>query len=283
MERTEGRLARIERRAFHWGFRGRFLARLALSPRLLLGAPNPRPPILILGCGHSGTSLLLALLDAHSRIFGIPFESKFCLRSRTFLRFARGVFDRWAATEGRQRWVEKTPRHIRRLPLILDELPEARVIVMVRDGRDVAASLKGRTGLLLSGIQRWVHDNTLALPFLSRENVTLVRYEDLVEDPPKTLRRILAPVGEEFEPGMLDFHKRKRRIFSARTEKPDRPDGRFHNQYRNWQINQPIFDGRGRWRSLERLERVQVEEIGGRLLRHFGYTRNREWCLEAPS
>ena len=32
-------------------------------------------PIFIVGCGHSGTSIMLALLDAHSKIEVIPDES----------------------------------------------------------------------------------------------------------------------------------------------------------------------------------------------------------------
>lgn len=40
--------------------------------------------------------------------------------------------------------VEKTPRHINYLDLIFRLDPAARVVLVVRDGRDVAASLKDR-------------------------------------------------------------------------------------------------------------------------------------------
>jgi hypothetical protein len=42
----------------------------------LLGRQVERPPIVIAGCGHSGTTLLLSILDAHSAIFGVPYEAK---------------------------------------------------------------------------------------------------------------------------------------------------------------------------------------------------------------
>ncbi len=39
------------------------------------------PPIFILGCGHSGTTLLLAMLSRHSHLYGIPYESSLFRRS----------------------------------------------------------------------------------------------------------------------------------------------------------------------------------------------------------
>ena len=39
------------------------------------------PPTFIVGCGHSGTWLLLAILGMHSRIQAIPFETELFFKS----------------------------------------------------------------------------------------------------------------------------------------------------------------------------------------------------------
>jgi hypothetical protein len=46
-----------------------------------------------------------------------------------------------AQRQGKPIPVEKTPGHLKSVPLILDWFPEARVVCMVRDGRDVTLSL----------------------------------------------------------------------------------------------------------------------------------------------
>ena len=63
-----------------------------------------------------------------------------------------GFFSAYAASEGKQRWGDKTPHYV----FILDQLreiwPDMRVIHVIRDGRDVAASHLA----LSAGGRRWV-------------------------------------------------------------------------------------------------------------------------------
>jgi hypothetical protein len=46
----------------------------------------------------------------------------------------------------------------------------------------------------------------------------------------------------------------------------------MHNQYRSWQINQPVFDGRGSWKAMSDEELSFVTSIAGSMLVEFGYT-----------
>ena len=64
---------------------------------------------------------------------------------------------------GRRVILEKTPRHIRVLDVIRGHLPRPRFLIVVRDGRDVAASMARRFGDVRVGIDRWIKDNTLAV------------------------------------------------------------------------------------------------------------------------
>jgi protein-tyrosine sulfotransferase len=137
------------------------------APRL--GPPTGRaegpPPIFIIGCHRSGTSLLRRILDSHSRI-ACPPESKFVLPAVQVLRddqsmaaldsmgfgraevvaslagFVRGFFDGYAEARGKARWADKTPNYVDCLPELWEMFgPEARFLLIYRHGLDVAHSL----------------------------------------------------------------------------------------------------------------------------------------------
>jgi len=216
--------------------------------------------------------VLLAILDAHSRVSAIPFESKLAL-SVTRSEFLKGMerFDVLTISRGKQRWVEKTPVHIHYIAEILQWCPEARVLLILRDGRDVAYSIKQRTGSLLSGIERWITDNLAGYRFWSHPQVKVVKYEDLIESFESTVSRILDFMGEKFEEGCNQYYQTPKQWYSNMLTKPPSAHEKYHNQHRNWQINQPLFDGRGRWRSLSEDELSLFYELAGDYLLKFGY------------
>lgn len=237
-------------------------------------------PVFIVGCGHSGTSLLLNVLGAHSRLCAIPFESNFALKwpapceaSRKFLARC----DTFALRMGKARWVEKTPRHIFRIKEIFDYYPGAKILLMIRDGRDVACSIQDRSGSLEAGIDRWVRDNHEGQPFWQHPNVHPVRYEKLVAEFERSLRDIVAFVGEEFEDGLLRYHEATRYYFTPRVEKPPDITGENHYLYRNWQMNQPLFDGRGKWHRLSEDEKKLIKAKAGKMLIEYGYVPDLNW------
>jgi hypothetical protein len=232
-------------------------------------------PIFIVGCGHSGTSLLLAVLGAHSNIHPIPFESSlgFFDRPQEMLN----SFAELTVHHGKQRWIEKTPKHVRCMDVLLTLCPEAQVLVIVRDGRDVACSIQDRCGNLQKGIVRWVEDNTLAKGYLGHPRIHFLKYEDLIVAFDRTMSETLEFLGESFEPEIREYHKSPRQFYSDRIEKPPSAFGANHEQYRNWQINQPLFDGRGKWKRMSKEEKDLVKKIGGKLLIEFGYVEDSSW------
>ena len=55
----------------------------------------------------------------------------------------RAFYRGYAAARGKTHYGDKTPTHIADIDVLSRVLPEARFIHMIRDGRDVAASLRG--------------------------------------------------------------------------------------------------------------------------------------------
>lgn len=113
-----------------------------------------------------------------------------------------------AARNGRDRWVEKTPRHLEVPGLIVATWPEARLVRIVRDPRDAAVSLTRvpfGTSSLLTNLSVLGRMNEAAADVYRLDGRALtVRYEDLVADPVRELQLVCAFVGEEFSPSMLD-------------------------------------------------------------------------------
>jgi hypothetical protein len=113
-----------------------------------------------------------------------------------------------AARRGASRWVEKTPRHLEVPELITSAWPRARIVRIVRDPRDAAVSLTrvpfGTSSLLtnLSVLSRM--DGAAAEFYRDPRQALTLRYEDLVAEPERELRRVCDFVGEAYEPGMLD-------------------------------------------------------------------------------
>jgi hypothetical protein len=57
--------------------------------------------------------------------------------SRALLATLLGMY---AEARAKPRCVEKTPQHLNHVPRMIEELPESRIVCLVRDGRDVALS-----------------------------------------------------------------------------------------------------------------------------------------------
>jgi len=91
------------------------------------------------------------------------------------------------------RWYgDKTPRYARFLPLLHRHFPEARFVAMRRDPRAVVASMtQDWDKSILIAALIW-HDTVSDLLDFERAGVPVltIRYEDLVADPERSLRRI---------------------------------------------------------------------------------------------
>lgn len=126
---------------------------LRLADQFALPASRSSSPIFVVGCSHSGTSLLLRCLAQHPDLHGIDHET-WAFANPTTTRSAK-AFD--ARHSGHGRWVEKTPDHVFHLGRIWRYFPGATVVVIERDGRDVAASLAERPQYTVAlAASKWV-------------------------------------------------------------------------------------------------------------------------------
>lgn len=121
---------------------------------------------------------------------------------------------------------EQTPRYLFFLEEILEAFPNARVINMVRDPRDVLLSQKnkwrrrflGAANIPLSEAFRawanyhpyiisklWASAVRTASRFENHPNVASIRFEDLLQEPEATVKQLCDFCGINFESGMLDI------------------------------------------------------------------------------
>lgn len=111
---------------------------------------------------------------------------------------------------GKPRWGDKTPPYIRIVPEIMKLYPEAKIIYLVRDGRDVVNSFI-ETGWHGPGAwancREWI-DATRRFASLSEnsnlaERILRIRYEDLVTRTEAVVSDICAFLGVDPEPSIL--------------------------------------------------------------------------------
>jgi hypothetical protein len=230
-------------------------------------------PVFVVGCGHSGTTLLLRIIGSHPHVHAILDESAVFAKKRWFeLR----EFDMATLRHGKKRWVEKTPIHIRHIEKIFKKRPQARVIIIIRDGRDVADSIRARKGSLEKGIKRWVVDNSAGEKWSSDSRVLKIRYEDLIQKFEDTVKDVLCFIGEDYSDDVLKYHQKLHHPLG--DVRPETVADQDHLKYRMWQVSQPLFDGRRRWvANYSEEDKRLFKAMAGEMLIRYGYEKSNDW------
>ncbi|HEV7280684.1 MAG TPA: sulfotransferase [Pirellulaceae bacterium] len=114
-------------------------------------------PVLILGAARSGTKLMRSLVAKGSGLKEVSYDVNYLWRlgddhaphdalaasdlsDATAERIRQEIARAAGAASGSCDFVEKTVSNILRIPYVLKVFPEARFVVVIRDGRDVAES-----------------------------------------------------------------------------------------------------------------------------------------------
>ncbi len=267
-------------------------------------------PIFIVGCPRSGTALLRNLLRAHpnltfpdeshfipsfyraagdprteeeARALAARILALFWIRNwglalsaddfsdcRSYRAVVCRLFEAWARAENKPRWGDKTPQYLTELPTILELFPEAKILHIYRDGRDVALSwlkvgfepgnVYKAANLWRERVQ-WARKDACALPPATYLEVS---YELLLTDTRRTMEEVCRFVEEPFSEAVLtpNILKLERRVLLNRPPPA--------HKRRNWTT--VMASNRDLWKTqMSRRDQVLFESVAGDLLAGLGY------------
>lgn len=254
------------------------------------------PFAFIIGCARSGTSILGELLSVHKDVHYI-FEAHALWEvapphadgsHRLDATDASGpvknaigqTLSQEHARAGRRYLIEKCPRNVLRVPYLRALFPEAGIVHIVRDGRDVACSL--RPGLsegwnhlkppnwqhlaTLPLIERcaaaWRDVMAIALDDLAGVPHLEVRYEELVTSPAGVSSALREYLDLPPSPEMDAFEQHIQ----------DKTENSYHARIQNHWYRPDHRRRIGRWReNLTAEEQKTVHDIQEPILRKLGY------------
>ena len=177
----------------------------------------------------------------------------------------------YAKARGATIWGEKTPGHLVWLPQIQKLFPDARIIITIRDPRDILLSYDDRWGGALrdteflmqscAQVRHYFHHFLLPDVF-PPEQVHRVRYECLVSNPHEVMTKVCDFLNVPFEPAMLEFYR------SHQSIERDFSEGKHHKL-----LSRPVTAERvGRYKEALTPAQLQlIQEFFGGDLRASGY------------
>lgn len=185
----------------------------------------------------------------------------------------RAFMDRLAASQNKARWVEKTPWHILYLDEIRRDFPDARLVHIVRDPRDVLLSVAGAgwSSMSKAALARmsmsWAY-HVQQVESLPDEVIMTLRYEDLILEPGATLESLNQFLGTSMSLGSI--LETADGVMSGSNSSVKGQRGAIVGL-----SGKPV----GRWRSSDMSERLSiVDGIARSMMLRYGYDpRESSW------
>jgi hypothetical protein len=190
------------------------------------------------------------------------------LRTTNVTGVAGALYESYAARDGKDVWVAKENNLFDHALSIVGVYPEARFVYLVRDGRDVACSIRkipthDQHPYFIA--LEWREEQRKAIEvyqdLLPSGRCRLVRYEELIEAPERELGALCQWLGLAYEAAMLSFHE----------DPESRADARKTEFWRN--LDRPVISS-NRAKFLEELSPADVavfEAVAGAELAQLGY------------
>jgi protein-tyrosine sulfotransferase len=266
-------------------------------------------PVIIGGSPRSGTTLLRVMLDSHKNIYigpetGLLYTNllnnnklgkistqldvspekirSIKKESLSNIQFIDSLFTHLQQKAGKHRWGEKSPRNVTVIGRLFKYFPESRFIHIIRDGRDVACSLRhfpkhkivdGNIVKLDTNnpidqcISTWIHNVKLGLAWRSDPRYLEIKYEDLVSNPKHTMTDVLDFIDEPWDEDVLNYY-----LVDSATRSIDKIP-------QNIRARKPIDKSAlARWkRDLSKEEQELFKKMAGDLLVELGYEQDSGW------
>lgn len=210
------------------------------------------------------------LAEERIRLWEVPFTRDEVLQNwsgPTYPGLIEAMYRSYARARGKRFWGDKDPGNMVRIHTLVDWFPGARIIHIIRDGRDACLSHLG---------QDFGFDNVLECASAWREEVQWVRrigrllgtkqyhevrYEDLIGEPEQSLRATCRFLEVEFSEEMLHYHEHISESI---------PEAKRHI----WPLlsQPPIASNAGRWKqTMSHGQRVCFEKRAREVLADSGY------------
>lgn len=177
-----------------------------------------------------------------------------------------------AEMAGARRFGDSSPQDVLYVAQILEWFPDARIVGVVRDPRGFLASYKNQWRRAVANDRERYNPVTTSLLWRSYMRalldakgaaagaaVTVVRYEDLVDQPEREVRRVCGHVGVDYRPEMIDV-KRSNTSYDTAVAALQKAgiDARSRDRWRTELTPTEIWVG---------------ERIFGTVMEELGYTR----------
>ncbi len=183
--------------------------------------------------------------------------------------FLRIVMEETARRQGVERWADCTPDHLLYIPQIKREIPNALVVHIIRDGRDVALSYVKQgwaypffwdkhEHLSVAGLfWEWIVGKGREFGRGLGQDYYELHYEDLVQTPHETLRKLGEFVGQKLH------YDRIQKVGIGSVSEPNSsftsdPSGGFH-PIRRWEAK------------MSSAQLASFEALTGNFLQELGY------------
>ena len=203
-----------------------------------------------------------------------PLEARVAAECKNGGDFLRIIMEEMAHKQGVERWADTTPEHLLHLHRIKETIPNALIIHIIRDGRDVALSTDKlsyihrlpwdrKPSVMVCGLYwEWIVNKGRRDGQDLGADYTEVHFEDLVSRPHETLARL----GEFIEHD-LDYD----RIQQVGIGSVSAPNTSFHDGA------QVTFAPTGRWQTGYSPENLEMfEGLVGDTLKTMGYELSTE-------
>lgn len=256
-------------------------------------------PVFICGTGRSGTTLLALMLDSHPKLisgpeikilqptadlwwriqddllkFLAPYNYDLNDLNSSFRVLLSSFFNK---RNFQGRVVEQTPLNLETMGILSNIFPDAQFIRLIRDGRDVACSLKSQhwdfTGAPYDPTENFTNAATywvelirrakeVARTYLNDATYYEFRYEKLVSEPESEMTKLLEFLGEPYDESVIKYYEYEH-TFSTNTKIPQ--DGIYKSALSRWK------------KEFTKSDAEMFDTIAGELLIELDYEKDHSW------